>query len=184
MIKILKMIAGNVADERATVALPGSVPTPVLFRGAVSMNTEKCIGCGICSYVCVSNAILGADQGKTYDWSYEPGRCTFCGRCMERCPAHALSMEPGALPSYEHPGERSKQCVVEFRACPECGDPVRFASDEFLKQAFDYVKDETRALVHLCPRCRRRHLQRSLIATAFVNDAFVDSAVSKKEKTR
>jgi hypothetical protein len=32
------------------------------------------------------------------------------------------------------------------------------------------VKDETRELVRLCERCRRRRLQRNLIASAFVDN--------------
>jgi formate hydrogenlyase subunit 6/NADH:ubiquinone oxidoreductase subunit I len=169
MLKILKMIAGNMIDDKATVRLPGSVPTPALFRGAVTLNPEKCIGCGMCSYVCVSNAVTGSDQGKAYAWAYEPGRCTFCARCVDRCPGRALSMSSAQVPCYEHPGDLSSQHLVTFHACAECGEPVRLASDELLKRAFDHVKQETLELVRLCERCRRRHLQRSMIASAFVD---------------
>lgn len=167
MLKILRIIAANLTGPRATVPLPGSVPAPPAFRGAVTMNPEKCIGCGMCSYVCVSNAITGSDQGKTYAWAYDPGRCTFCARCFDRCPVHAIGMEPEALLSYERQGERNVVHTVQFKECPECGEPVRNASEEFLRQAFDHIKDETYELVRLCERCRRRRLQRSLIASAF-----------------
>jgi formate hydrogenlyase subunit 6/NADH:ubiquinone oxidoreductase subunit I len=170
MLKILKMIAGNMVTDTATVRLPGSVPTPALFRGAVTMNTEKCLACGMCSYVCVSNAITGSEQAKAYAWAYEPGRCTFCARCVERCPGHALSMAPDALTCYQHPGELNMKHLVEFRSCSECGAPVRFASDDFLKRAFDHVKDETRELVRLCERCRRRRLQRNLMPSVFFDN--------------
>lgn len=170
MLKILKMIAGNMATDKATVRLPGSVPTPALFRGAVTMDPEKCIGCGMCSYVCVSNAITGAEQDKSYAWTYEPGRCTFCARCVDRCPAYALSMNSDQMPCYAHPGELNTEHLVQFRPCLECGAPVRFASDDILDRAFDHVKDETRELVRLCERCRRRRLQRNLIASAFVDN--------------
>jgi len=175
MLKILKMIAGNLINDSATVRLPGSVPTPALFRGAVTMNTEKCIGCGMCSYVCVSNAIVGLDQAKGYAWTYEPGRCTFCARCVDRCPVHALSMDSSQMHCYEHPGDLETKHLVQFRSCLECGEPVRFASDDFLDLAFDHVKDETRELVRLCERCRRRRLQRNMMPGVFFND---------KEKTQ
>jgi len=163
----LKVISGNLTSDRATVPLPQSVPTPDQFRGPVQMDTHKCIGCGMCSYVCVSNAILGADQeNKSYAWSYEPGRCTFCGRCLERCPVHAISMDPAPLEPYEHPGERTVHHVVEFGHCPECGEPVRTAHEDLLKRAFDNLTEETRELVRLCERCRRRHLQRKMMVTA------------------
>ena len=75
MLKILKIIAGNMAAGPATVPLPGSVPTPTLFRGAVTMNPAKCIGCGMCSYVCVSS------EHRAHD---AQGRSPFC---RHRCPA-------------------------------------------------------------------------------------------------
>jgi ferredoxin len=170
MLKILKLIAGNLFSEKATVRLPDMVPTPDLFRGAVTLDPEKCIGCGMCAYVCVSNAVTGSDEEKSYAWAYEPGRCTFCARCVDRCPGHALHMDSAQVPCYEHHGERSAHHQVIFHACTECGEPVRLASDELLKLAFDHVKDETRELVRLCERCRRRRLQRKMIASAFVDN--------------
>jgi hypothetical protein len=47
---------------------------------------------------------------------------------------------------------------------------VRFASEDFLKRAFDHVKDETRELVRLCERCRRRRLQRNLMPSVFFDN--------------
>jgi hypothetical protein len=41
---------------------------------------------------------------------------------------------------------------------------VRLATDELLRRAFDGIREETRQLLGLCERCRRRHLQRDLIA--------------------
>jgi formate hydrogenlyase subunit 6 len=175
MLKILKLIAGNIAANVATIRLPGSVPTPALFRGAVTLNTEKCLGCGMCSYVCVSNAITGSEQAKAYAWAYEPGRCTFCARCVDRCPGHALSMDSNQVQCYEHPGELAAQHLVQFRSCAECGNPVRFASDELLERAFEHVKEETRELLRLCERCRRRRLQRHMMPGVFFDI---------KEKTR
>lgn len=167
MLKILKLIAGNLMNDKATVRLPDSVPTPPAFRGAVTMDPTVCIGCGMCAYVCVSNAVTGTDQGSTYAWAYEPGRCTFCARCVDRCPAHALTMDSGQVPCYVHPGDLSAHHLVRFHACAECGEPVRLASDELLKRAFDHVKDETRELVRLCERCRRRRLQRNMMPGVF-----------------
>jgi ferredoxin len=149
MQKNLKIIDGSTIADKASVRLPGSVPPPALFRGAVTLDAEKCIGCGMCFDACVSNAITGSDQA---DWAYEPGLCTFCGRCVESCPAEALSMDIDTVP------------------CPECGDPVRWVGDDFIERAFDHVKEETRELLRLCERCRRRRLQRNMMTSAFMDN--------------
>ena len=162
MLKILKVIFGNLTSKRATVPLPSSVPTPDQFRGPVEMDADKCIGCGMCSYVCVSNAITGADQQTAYAWAYEPGRCTFCARCLERCPVNAISMDPVPLEPYQIPGERNVKHIVEFDTCPECGEPVRTAHEELLKRAFDNMTEQIRGLLRLCERCRRLCLQSNM----------------------
>lgn len=170
MLGILKIIAENLASGPASVPLPGSVPTPAGFRGPVTLNPEKCIGCGMCSYVCISDAVTGEDLGKEYAWAYEPGRCTFCARCMDCCPMHALSMAPNPVEPYEHVGERAEKHLVQFRECPECGDPVRHASEELLHRAFREVTKETRQLAVLCERCRRRRLQRNMATGVFAGE--------------
>ena len=162
MLEILKVIFGNLTSKRATVPLPLSVPTPKQFRGPVEMDANRCIGCGMCSYVCVTNAITASDQGAEYNWAYEPGRCTFCGRCLERCPVHAIRMDSAPLEPYRVPGERSVEHVVVFGKCPECGEPVRGAHGELLDRAFETVSDQIRAVITLCERCRRLRLQDNL----------------------
>jgi uncharacterized protein with PIN domain len=51
-------------------------------------------------------------------------------------------------------------------SCPVCGKPVRLASEELLRTAFGSIKEETRQLLRLCERCRRRELQQKLIAAS------------------
>jgi len=99
MFGILAVIAGNVLHGSGTIRLPGSVPCPSEFRGAVTLDPALCLACGIRSYVCVSDAITGAEQDKNYLWTYEPGRCTFCKRCVDRCPGRALTMAAEPVPT-------------------------------------------------------------------------------------
>lgn len=167
MLKILALIARNTAAGPFTVPLPGSVATPTKFRGAVELDTSRCIGCGLCSYVCVSNAIVGAECDHGYRWHYEPGRCTFCARCLERCPCQALSMQSEPLGSYEQAGERASEHLVAFAACPDCGTPVRQANEALLQRAFAHWTSQTRELTRLCERCRRQRLQRNMAVGVF-----------------
>ncbi len=166
MFRILQVITDNLSRAPATVRLPGSVPTPPGFHGRVLLEPSRCVACGLCAYVCVSDAIVARDHDGGFAWAYEPGRCAFCARCVERCPGRALSMEPTPAPSYVRSGELAVRHQVPFPVCPGCGKAARPATDELLKLAFENVTDETRELVRLCERCRRRRLQRSLAVAA------------------
>ena len=166
MLRILQVIGGNALSAPATVRLPDRVPTPAHFRGEVLIETANCLACGMCAYVCVSNAITGADQQGAYAWTFEPGQCTFCARCVERCPGEALSMKSEPMPSYTRRGELRVQHIVEFPTCPECGEIVRPAALRLVRLAFDHVSEDTRRLLTLCERCKRKDLQRKMFAGA------------------
>jgi formate hydrogenlyase subunit 6/NADH:ubiquinone oxidoreductase subunit I len=164
--RILQVIAENLSRAPATVRLPGAVPTPPGFHGRVLFEPSRCFGCGMCAYVCVSDAILARDREGGFAWEYEPGRCAFCARCVERCPGRALSMDGQPAPAYVRPGELAVRHQVPFPKCPDCGATTRPATEELLKLAFDDVTAETRELVRRCEKCRRRRLQRTLAAVA------------------
>lgn len=153
---ILKVIAENLRNEPAAVPLPASVPTPAGFHGRVLMDPSRCIGCGMCAYVCVSNAIVGKDQGGKYHWKYDGAACAFCGRCVERCPASALSQAAEPTASYDKPGGLVVHHVVTFAPCPGCGEPTRQPSPAMLAAAYPAITDEQRELLRHCDRCRRR----------------------------
>ena len=166
MLPILGLMADNIANGPSTVRFPGIVPAPNGFRGLLHIDASHCLACGMCAYVCVSDAITGLEQAESYQWSYEPGRCTFCARCVERCPGQALAMAAEPAPSYAQRGALALTVQVPFPACPDCGKPTRNATDEWLRSAFGNVDDKVRDLARLCARCRRRQVQRGLIAVA------------------
>ena len=70
-----------------------------LLRFAESGN-ERCIGCGLCAKICVSNCInmetsLGADGRKKVDsYTINFGRCVYCGLCVDACPELAIVHGP------------------------------------------------------------------------------------------
>lgn len=143
MRRIVRVIAENLGRAPAAVPLPGSVPAPDGFRGRVVIDPARCLGCGMCAYVCVSDAVRGHDRETGYVWEYDPARCAFCGRCVERCPGGALSQSAEPLSSYARPGELAVRVEVAFAPCPDCGVPSRAGR---------------------CERCRRAQLARALFA--------------------
>ncbi len=55
----------------------------------VSMDSEKCIGCGLCVRRCHFHVFHQA-EGKI---QFDPETCEGCGLCVNTCPGHALSLK-------------------------------------------------------------------------------------------
>lgn len=161
MFRILEMIGGNLASGPVSHRFPDTEPTPEGFRGQVVLDPARCVACHTCAYVCVSNAVTGQDEGSAYAWQYNPGRCTFCARCVDHCPVSALSMESVPLPAYDRQGDLNVSIPVPLPACPECGVLVRPVVRELLDRALEHATEENHQLAALCERCRRLHYQRN-----------------------
>ena len=56
---------------------------------SVSVDTDRCIGCGSCHDICFTKAVT-IDNGKC---SIDPGMCRGCGRCVEVCPTDSITLE-------------------------------------------------------------------------------------------
>jgi formate hydrogenlyase subunit 6/NADH:ubiquinone oxidoreductase subunit I len=116
----------------------------------------------MCAYVCVSESVTGASDETQYHWRYEPGRCTFCARCVDRCPADALSMSAESPPVYSRPGELDTRHAVPFPPCKVCGKPTRPTPETMKGWVAENIQDEAQHLYGLCDRCRRLHYQTAM----------------------
>lgn len=82
------------------------------FRGRPIWDMTICIGCGLCSIVCPSEAVEMIGKGLDAEIKHLLDRCMFCGQCAETCPKNAIRMSK----EYELAGfDRSKMLQVYAR---------------------------------------------------------------------
>ena len=58
----------------------------------LSLNQEKCIGCGMCIEVCPHNVFKMIEKKAVID---DKDACMECGACSKNCPADAISVKVG-----------------------------------------------------------------------------------------
>ena len=58
----------------------------------IGLDTEKCVGCGLCAEVC-PHLVFRVQDGKAGFADREA--CMECGACARNCPVGALSVTPG-----------------------------------------------------------------------------------------
>ena len=72
------------------------VEAPVGYRGRISYDPDKCLGCGICEKVCSGNAITRTleevEEGTKITLSFNLGSCTFCATCADFCNSKAITL--------------------------------------------------------------------------------------------
>jgi formate hydrogenlyase subunit 6/NADH:ubiquinone oxidoreductase subunit I len=102
---VWELLMDNLRRGTVTLRFPTRPPICNTYRGLVHINTEPCKCCGICATVCTSAAITMKKGDGKYEWNYDPGQCTFCGRCVDSCALKLLTMESSRPPVYETSGE-------------------------------------------------------------------------------
>jgi len=79
---------GRVKEGKLKLTPP--IPVPPRFRGKISYDREKCVGCQLCIKVCPTRAIEFIPEEKKV--KIFVSRCCFCAQCNDICPVGALSM--------------------------------------------------------------------------------------------
>lgn len=91
--KFAKTVLGSLFQKPATLMYP-VVPREwqERTRGAIDIDKDACILCGICSRKCPTKAIT-VDR-KAGFWEIQRMQCIQCGECVAECPKDCLIMNP------------------------------------------------------------------------------------------
>ena len=155
---ILDVLFANSGKASRSRTPADRVDYPIGFRGELNHQTELCVGCTTCNYVCSPGAIQFQKSAVSVVWEYQAAQCTFCGKCVEYCPTHALSFHPIA-PANGLGAESNfvTAHTVEYCDCKGCGEPVIPLPVPTIEHLYGgYPPEEMLALMRLCEKCRNR----------------------------
>jgi hydrogenase-4 component H len=97
-------------------------PAPPGFRGRPIFNAAKCIGCAGCANNCPAREILVHDICQEIRViQYLGRRCTYCGRCADVCPEHAISMSAEYENATNDITDMHQRLELFMGTCQRCG---------------------------------------------------------------
>ncbi len=161
MAKFLKILARNLLQGPSTDPFPlGETFTPERFRGKVTLNAERCMGCGICRHVCAAGAInitRRTDQSG-YDFSVWHNSCCLCAQCRHFCPTKAITLTNDWHNA--HPQEEKFSWIekkfIPYVQCTLCGASMRPLPLDLAKKLYIHDKDiDADHIRGICPQCRQ-----------------------------
>ncbi len=103
-VSFAKVISRSVLSRPATRLYPFEKrPFFKATRGAVSIDMDKCILCGICQKRCPTGAITVTKAAK--NWQINRLRCISCAACVDACPKKCLWLQTAYSPAVVQKGD-------------------------------------------------------------------------------
>jgi ferredoxin len=88
---MFKVAFKNLFNKPATTKYPFEKPiVSDTFKGKQALDLSLCVGCGLCSKDCPSQAIELLEVNGKKRPIFHLDRCIFCYLCADNCPKHAI----------------------------------------------------------------------------------------------
>ena len=145
MLRFLKVLANNLKKGPAVDAFPAQEAwTPDRFRGRVTMDPEKCVGCGICRHVCAGRAIRiePTEDGKGYNFTIWHNTCALCGMCRHFCPTRAITMTTDWHNAHtqDQTFDWAEHRFVSYLHCSSCGASMRMLPPDLAARTVEMIR--------------------------------------------
>lgn len=141
----------------------------LLFKGGVELaklyiDPDLCIGCGACTYVCSTNALLKVDEKDVRKIILNIKKCTECQDCEKICPTDAFKRKANDVQILK----------FELVKCSKCGKSTEFtykqadrALNTLLEKSF---KESIRDTLLLCNDCKRELVKENLLRSLRITE--------------
>ena len=124
----------------------------------ITVNQERCTGCGRCLTDCLTGALSLSRSGQRngYQFLFRPDLCDACGRCEKSCPENGLRLEQ-VLGEKERKKETEVVFEDEICRCSRCHAPL--FPQAMVKRVESMVFGPGKSpwspwSIDLCPSCR------------------------------
>jgi formate hydrogenlyase subunit 6/NADH:ubiquinone oxidoreductase subunit I len=93
---MIEFVLRSLFKKPATVLYPfEEMKMPERFRGRLTFDPAKCIGCLLCVRDCPTEAIQIKKIGeKKFEAEIDLGKCIYCAQCVDVCLKKALAITP------------------------------------------------------------------------------------------
>ncbi len=121
----------------------------------VSVDTEKCVLCGVCVRACQMLVPQIRNQGELLTLEYDEYNCIGSGKCVKNCPENAITLHDNAKIKNLQKTVFTKSKILK---CKYCGKPL--GSIKVKDKVNDILKNSgyNTSFVDVCNDCKQKLL--------------------------